>query len=343
MLKRALIITALLFGFVARTNAITIPTVPVGNVGNAGELTGISAGGFGVGATVGGVAYNYRIGTTEVTNSQYAEFLNAKAKTTALSLYSTSMGSDPRGGITRSGISGSFTYTAKTSMGDKPVNFVTWYDAVRFTNWLHNGQGNVSTETGAYTLLGGTTTPSNGLSVQRNSGALWFLPSEDEWYKAAYHQPATQGGDIDEYWFYPTASNSVPVVAAANAVGEISNPGINVATYAFGADWNGLDGNVTTVGTAGPMSQSYYGTSDQGGNVWEWTEALIDSSNRNIRGGSYGDVFPTNLQASFRERSDPRIAFVAFGFRVATVPEPSSFVLAAFGLISLVVWRWQKR
>ena len=86
-------------------------------------------------------------------------------------------------------------YTAKPNMGDKPVNFVSWYDAIRFANWLNNGQGDGDTETGAYTLLGGTPTPSNGSSITRNPGATWFLPSEDEWYKAAYYQPAAQGGD----------------------------------------------------------------------------------------------------------------------------------------------------
>ncbi len=80
-------------------------------------------------------------------------------------------------------------------MGDKPVNYVSWYDSIRFANWLNNGQGTGDTETGAYTLLGGTPTPSNGVSITRNAGATWFLPSEDEWYKAAYHQPAAQGGD----------------------------------------------------------------------------------------------------------------------------------------------------
>lgn len=128
--------------------AITIDTVAVGNPGNAGEVQ--SQGKFGA------VAYDYRIGEYEVTNAQYAEFLNFKAASDPWALYNASMGSDPRGGITRSGSAGSYMYTTKTNMGDKPVNYVTWYDAIRFANWLHNGQGSGDTETGAYTLLGGT-------------------------------------------------------------------------------------------------------------------------------------------------------------------------------------------
>ena len=35
---------------------------------------------------------------------------------------------------------------------DHPVNFETWYDTIRFANWLNNGQDSGDTETGAYTL-----------------------------------------------------------------------------------------------------------------------------------------------------------------------------------------------
>ena len=168
----------------------------------------------------------------------------------------------------------------------------------------NNGQGAGDTETGAYTLLGGTPTPSNGLSITRNVGATWFLTSEDEWYKAAYYQPAAQGGDSDDYWLYPTASNSAPTIATANSVGDISNPGANVANYLSGADWNSQNGNVTTVGSAGPLSDSFYGTADQGGNVWEWNEALISGSFRGLRGGSFGDI-ASNLQSSIRHRPRP--------------------------------------
>lgn len=63
---------------------------------------------------------------------------------------------------------------------------MSYFDALRFVNWLHNGQGDGDTETGAYTLLGGTPTPSNEL-VGRNPGAQIFLPTDAEWYKAAFY------------------------------------------------------------------------------------------------------------------------------------------------------------
>ena len=155
-------------------------------------------------------------------------------------LYNSNMGSDARGGIFQSGSIGSFTYGVKTNMGNKPINFVSFWDATRFTNWLHNGQtsgaqDNTTTEDGAY-FLNGATNPNNVL-ILREPHATWFLPTEDQWYKAAFHQPAGEGGDSDDYWLYPTASNSEPTVATANGVGDISNSGANIANYIFGTDW----------------------------------------------------------------------------------------------------------
>jgi len=255
------------------------------------------------------------------------------------------MGSNARGGITRSGVSGSFTYAPKTNMADKPVNFVSWYDSIRFANWLNNGQGTGDTETGAYTLLGGTPTPSNGASITRNSGATWFLTSENEWYKAAFFQPAAQGGDADNYWLYPTGSNSAPTVATANNAvgptrGDISNPGANVANYLSGADWNSQNGNVTTVGSAGPLSKSFYGTSDQGGNVYEWNEALINGARRGLLGGSFNDDV-TALRSLVRGFDLPTIEVNNAGFRVANVPEPSTAMLA--GVACGLMWMLRKR
>jgi formylglycine-generating enzyme required for sulfatase activity len=324
-MKWLLVAGTLLLTSPASLKAVVIPTVPVSNAGNSNDpLTG----GF-----YGGVSYEYRIGTTEVTNAQYVEFLNAKAKSDSLGLYNVGM-SQTEGGITRSGASGSYVYGVKDNMLNKPVQFVSWFDAIRFANWLNNGQGSGDTETGAYTILGGTAIPSNAGSISRNSGAIWFLPSENEWYKAAFHQPASQGGDVDDYWRYATASNKQPTPATANNVGDISNPGINVMNCDFASAWGGRLGSfVTTVGSAGPLSNSFYGTSDQGGNVTEWSEAPEGSV---LRGGNYlGNYFNTD---AFVRRTWPGAESEgnSAGFRVATVPEPSTYALAAIGIVALL-------
>ena len=172
---------------------VTFDWATVGNAGNAADpLNSASVPG------IGSVANDYRIAKHEVSNEQYAEFLNAVAATDSNALYNTFMGSNPRGGITQSGVSGSFTYSVRANMGNKPVNFVSFLDAMRFVNWLHNGQQTGAqdantTESGVYTI-------NDGLSETRAVDARFFIPTENEWYKAAYHQLSAQGGDADDYW-----------------------------------------------------------------------------------------------------------------------------------------------
>ena len=297
--------------------------VSVGHAGNAADSTGYGA-----------VAYAYQIGKYEVTNAQYGEFLNAvdPGGANANDVYSTSMGSNDRGGITyTAGAASGAKYTIRTNMGDKPVNFVSWYDAARFTNWLGNGQGAGSTETGAYTLSGNT-----GL-ITKNVGATVYLPSEDEWYKAAYYDPTAGAGGGDNYWAYPTRSDDAPTAATANSTtGVISNPGANVANYNLGAQWNSQNGNVTTVGSA--AAGNYFGTADQAGNVKEWNDAVI-APYRGQRGGSWIDD-SSGLAASLRNFSAPENEFSVVGFRVASVPvpEPSAFLVSVL-LVSAVLTR----
>jgi hypothetical protein len=171
---------------------VNIAYVPVGSAGNANDSTGYGA-----------VAYDYQIAKNETTIGQYAEFLNMAAKSDPYALYSTNMASDAKiAGISRSGSEGGYSYSVIGSSANKPITYVSWFDAARFCNWLHNGQGSGSTETGAYTLNGAmsgiyTVTP----------GAQTWIPSENEWYKAAYYD-ATKGGS-GGYWQYPTQSNTL--------------------------------------------------------------------------------------------------------------------------------------
>jgi formylglycine-generating enzyme required for sulfatase activity len=130
----------------------------------------------------------------------------------------------------------------------------------------------------------------------------------------------------------------VPTVAAANATGDVSNPGANVANYLSGADWGTpvQNGNVTTVGSA--AAANYFGTADQGGNVWEWNDAVISGSSRGLRGGSWVDV-EIYLRSSGRVDFGPSIENSSFGFRVASVPEPSAMVLTVLFSAALVTRR----
>jgi hypothetical protein len=148
---------------------IGLEMVTVGNVGNANDSTGY-----------GGVDHVYAIGKYEVTAGQYTAFLNAVAATDTYGLYNRFMSNANFGcGIGRAGSSGSYTYSVDSAFVNRPVNLVGWGDAARFMNWLHNGQGNGSTETGAYTL-NGERNVSALLAITRNADARYWIPTENE-------------------------------------------------------------------------------------------------------------------------------------------------------------------
>lgn len=287
--------------------SITIPTVAIGNPGNAPDpLTG---------GLYGSVAYTYNIGQTEVTNAQYAAFLNARAASDPFALYNTNM-AGTFGGITRSGSDGSYTYSTVSGRENNPVNFVSFWDATRFANWLHNGQGNGDTETGAYTLTPGGISAN---TITRNAGWQWAVTSEDEWYKAAFHQPASQGGDSDNYWQYPTSSNTKPVA------------GVD-------ANYGHVIGNTTPVGIFAP---NFYGTFDMGGNVWEMNDTII-GERRGLRGGMFtANRNGFNLRSENRSNLSPATESETRGFRVVQVPTPGA--AAMLGLGGLLAARRRRR
>lgn len=305
--KSIFVVVGVLLAFNSGTQAVTIDLVTVGNPGNANDDTGY-----------GGVSDVYQIGTYEVTAGQYTEFLNTVAATDTYGLYSTMMWSNSYGcKIQQSGSPGSYTYSVAVDWANRPVNYVSWYDTLRFTNWLHNGQGTGDTEDGVYDM-------SLGSSVVRKAGATVWLPSEDEWYKAAYYKG---GGTNAGYWDYPTGTDSVP----SNDLID-PDPGNNVNFYQDGGYTIGSPYYRTEVGEF-ENSASPYGTFDQGGNVWEWNETTIGSS-RGFRGGSWSN-FESSLGASVRGYNAPAAEDSLFGFRVASVPEPAMLLLLGLGGIFL--------
>jgi formylglycine-generating enzyme len=317
----------------------SLEMVPVGNPGNAGEwtfeLSGVAP------YFCGAVGYAYNIGKYEVTAGQYADFLNKVGGVDTYALYNTEMSrTDYGSGIARSGggiVGNPYTYTVDAAFANRPVNYVSWGDSARFANWLHNGQptgsqGLSTTEDGAY-YLNGAISDAALCAVSREADWKWAITSEAEWYKAAYYK----GGSTNAgYWVYPTKSNDVPGQDMADASG-------NNANYA-GAP-NPIDsGKYTTLVGEFQNSDSPYGTFDQGGNVWEWNEKIIDSSCRQLRGGSWGYYFPNNLAASYHS-SAYRVSTESGyrGFRVASVPEPGSIVLFFIGAVGMLIHCWCKR
>ena len=312
----------------AQSPLVNIETVLVGDPGNPPDSTGY-----------GSVAYAYRIGKYEVSIAQYTTFLNSVAKSDPYGLYSSNMAMWLSvAGIARTNSPNFYRYSpiepagtnpiGAASSSNRPIAFVSWLDAARFCNWLHNGATNgASTETGAYTLNGAT---SSGGPFIRNPGAKWWIPSEDEWHKAAYYRDAEAG-----YWFYPTQSYDPPgnfIGGAANQANSY-RPSGDTGTFVYSVTRNSAfssNQNYLTEVGAFMGSPSRYGTFDQAGNLSEFTDSTEGSWGYRLRGGSWAEYTDAN--------SSTRTDWTGFaneservGFRVATTadwPPPTSVVLS---------------
>jgi formylglycine-generating enzyme required for sulfatase activity len=292
---------------------VVIETVTVGNPGNAGESQGIQG-------TFGAVDHVYYMGKYEVTTGQYTAFLNAVARTETYALYDTRMWTHEAGcRIERTGSQGTYAYSVAPDWANRPVNFVSWGDAARFANWLHNGQPTTgvqdlgTTEDGSY-FLDGMTADHELEDVVREPDATWVIPTENEWYKAAYHK---NDGVTGNYWNYPTsADNGVSHLLVDPDPGNNATFSTSLSDRTIGAPYYR-----TEVG-AHENSESPYGTFDQGGNVQEFNETVPEWDIRGIRGGSW---FWGNILASWDRPLDMHSSdqFDDLGFRVATLVAPS--------------------
>ena len=276
-------------------NEFTIDFVDIGNAGNAADTT-----------TYGAVAYSYRAGTREISQ-------DAIDKATA---------------------SGMTDVTAGPWTGDQPAASLNWYEAAAFVNFLNTSSG----KTAAYDLTWNGTAWSmalwsseqawtaGGTNLYRNKNAYYFLPSENEWYKAAFYNPAGSA-----YFPYPTGSSTAPLPVTS---------GTQPDSAVYLQPTNQPPAGVIAAGGLSP-----YGTMGQGGNVWEWTETALSGDNnsatnvRTIRGGGWTSP-EGQLSSSFRSSNgfpDGERTFI--GFRVASIPEPSTYALL---LATGVLW-WVAR
>jgi formylglycine-generating enzyme required for sulfatase activity len=303
--------------------SVVIETVHVGDPGNAPDIRYYGA---------GAVEYEYWIGTYEVTNAQYVEFLNAVAADDTYGVYDPEMWTQEYGcKIERLGGPGAYTYQIAPERANRPVGSITFWRAARFANWLHNGQPTgpqdaSTTERGSYRLDGYNGNYGGG--IIREANATWFVPSRDEWYKAAYYK----GGGTDAgYWDYATQSDTLP----SNELID-PDPGNN-ANY-----WN--DGYTlgpplcTTVVGEFENSDGAYGTFDMNGNMWEWMDTPVEVyppyHGRPCLGSAWADHNgATSMHASNNPSplAPPTSNGYALGFRVGLIPEPATLGLLALG------------
>jgi len=306
-----------------QAETITIDLVQVGDAGNAYDTRAGHA-------HYGAVGYEYWIGKYEVTNAQYAAFLNAVAATDTYGLYNGNMGTSAQGGITQSGSAGSYSYALKSGMENKPLCYVSFYDSLRFINWLHNGQPTgpqdaSTTEDGAYAFSAYQT------ASGRKANALFWMPNNDEWYKAAYYK----GGSLTAgYWEYATQSLTAPTLEPPPGATNSANHNYVVGSPCYLNDVGAYTQSVTA-----------YGTFDQNGNIYERTETPYETGTV-VRGGSWdtGPSAAAGIGHALRDRETPR-----YGFRVAAesgaqpIPEPAGITMLLGLAVCLSVMLWRRK
>jgi hypothetical protein len=276
--------------FGSGANSFEIEFVTIGNPGNPPDANPNPA---------GAVPYEYRIGKYEISEEM----------------------------IDKANALGGLGITKDTRGPEFPATSVTWYEAARFVNWLNTSTGSVPAYkfdgAGNFQLWNEMDPGFNPANLYRNRLAKYFLPSLNEWHKAAYYDPVA-----GVYYDYPTGSDIVP-----DGIDFGGDQNFE-AVFDDGASNSGPNA-ITNVGILSP-----YGTLGQGGNVEEWEETAADRFNddpldsRGIRGGSWNSI-STLLLAYNRDGIGPLFGG-QIGFRVASVvPEPSGAILALVALLLL--------
>ena len=290
-------------GFGSGPNTFTIDFVNIGNAGNADDAgtTGLFS------SPYGGVGYEFQMGTYEISEDM----------------------------INKANTLGGLLISKDTRGVNQAATRVSWNEAARFVNWLNVSSGyapayNFAVQPGGEGYTGNEDlvlwTPSNGgydaSNRYRNSSARYVLPSEHEWYKAAYYS-----GSGALYFDYATGSDVIPTAVAS---------GTGAGTAVFDGGGATVPADITQAG-----GLSAYGTMGQNGNVWEWNESALDginnssSENRAVRDGDWDDI-EGFLRSSVRFYFTPSDSYDYVGFRVASVPEPSCTVLMiSAGLLAL--------
>jgi len=270
-------------------------------------------------------------------------------------------------GIEQSGSSGSFVYTVVGPNGTNPAGATS--PANRMANGKPTGAaGSTTTDNGAYNL--GATNPVNAPALNTtnpNTGAAptFSIPTENQWYKAAYYSPVKSGPTTPGYFLYGTGSffTARAVTLLRATAGTARRPGTaalankelaNQANYRISNRY-AVTGGTTTINDnsnqnlltdvgAFTDTYSYYGAFDMSGNAWDWNDLDgVAGSSRGLRGGGWNnDASP--LSSSYRNTLGPSGVGPNVGFRlVSPVPEPATLGMTSVGGLCACGWWILKR
>jgi formylglycine-generating enzyme required for sulfatase activity len=252
--------------------------VTIGNAGNAADGT----------TGYGAVGYNYQISATEVTIAEMQAATGAG-----------------------DGDENYWNTSGRTVGSNAPASYVSLYEARKYCNWLTTEDVN----SGYYGNGGNNMSGLSHDAYAAANGLTYFLPTEDEWYKAAYFK-------TDAYSLYANGTDTVPTQGTTDGWNYYNSGYVNSSpNYTWTAGYGGVEQN---------------GTYDMMGNVWEWME----DSGGVFRGGGC-NISEYYLRSSSRlDGRDPSDEGSSVGFRVVAIPEPASAMLVFFGAgVGMVIHR----
>ncbi|MCH1493717.1 MAG: SUMF1/EgtB/PvdO family nonheme iron enzyme, partial [Rubripirellula sp.] len=268
-------------------NQFGIEFARVGDLGNVADTTGAPN-------PAGSVEYAYQMGRYEISR----DMINKANADASLGITLHDMSQNGGNGASR------------------PATGIDWFEAAQLVNWLNTSEGYSE----AYKFLDGTFVPwtsadegYDSTNPFRNSNAKYVIPSMDEWYKAAYFDPAT-----GLYYDFATGSDETPTSVTG---------GTDSGTAVYGLAESQGPSDIANAGGLSP-----YGIMAMSGNVWEWVETAYDQVNslsdedRFIRGGAFWTARSAvgSLKSDDAFPYDPSINHLSSGFRVASLFEEVS-------------------
>ena len=194
------------------------------NYGVVGDISNSPDAGTGKGQ----VDYYYALSKNPISVNQWVEFLNSVAfYDDPYGLWKEEWANNEVGIVQKfngseycyslascsnpNGVEGGCLPDDDLKAGNYPVTGITWQDAVRYCNWLHNGKpkdypGVGVTETGAYNIY-----LKNNV-VEKTEDAKFWIPTENELYKAAFYDSS-----IKKYYNYATLSDYPPGISCLDS------------------------------------------------------------------------------------------------------------------------------